>query len=693
MILNVNLVVPTQILNMEIEISPSFKKQAQRAILSIVLFIISFILLTILGLGIAVGLVYLAIQFVMSVRNFTVLVVAFGLVASAVVLVIFLFKFIFQKSSNSTDGMHRIYASQHPKLFQMIHEIANEVGTDFPKKIFLTDQLNASVFYNSSFWSMIFPVRKNLMIGYALVNASTEQELKGILSHEFGHFSQRSMKIGSYVYNCNRIIFSLVFDNSAFEENVNKFSNGHILIKLTVGFSIYIIRGFQFVLMQLYIFLNKSNLSLSREMEFHADAVATKIVGSQVMIDSLARMDLSDRAFGSANAFTNSKYSEGFRLHNFYDIQTYVLNIVAKVDKHDFNEHLPRVTLTELRLQNKSRLNIKDQWASHPTMEERIESIQRLNIQTVNNSLQPAKFLFDKPNEIELKLTKLIYPEHELMDLKELSSTEEKEMYDEFYQSASFNEIYNGYYDNKNPLNEIPKVVNIDTSVSLKGLFSDVEVALGAKYLALNQDYKDVEYLAFQKHKIKTFDFDGIKYRKKHAENLLKNLDKELLELKTQVENHDVLIYSFFYQKAQQQEYFSEWDSLYKTYIEMDKLYDLGYEKAAKLEDVLGFLNEELTIPVLQEKLKTMKPFEEIFKTHLKELVATDLFQKEINEERQKFIVDYIENNEAYFRSEQWNDAALNLLFEILREVPRIHSDLFFKAKKNLLDFQAKELM
>lgn len=677
---------------MEIEISPSFKKQAQRAILSIVLFIISFILLTLLGLAIAAGLVYLAIQFAMTVRNFTVLVIAFGLVASAVVLVIFLFKFIFQKSNNSTDGMHQIYASQHPKFFQMIHEIATEVGTDFPKKVFLTDQLNASVFYNSSFWSMIFPVRKNLMIGYALVNVSTEQELKGILSHEFGHFSQRSMKIGSYVYNCNRIIFSLVFENNAFEENVNKFSNGHILFKLTVGFSIYIIRGFQFVLKQLYIFLNKSNLSLSREMEFHADAVATNIVGSQVMIDSLARMDLSDRAYGSVNAFTNSKYSEGFRLHNFYDIQTYVLNKIAKADKHDFNEHLPKVTLAELRLQNKSRLNIKDQWASHPTMEERIESIQRLNIQTVNNSLQPAKFLFEKPDEIELKLTKLIYPENELMDLKELSSAEEKEMYNEFYQSASFNEIYNGYYDNKNPLNEIPKVVNIDASVNLKNLFSDEEVALGAKYLALSQDYKDVEYLAFQKHKIKTFDFDGIKYRKKHAENLLKNLDKELLELKTQVENHDVLIYSFFYQKAQQQECFSEWDSLYKTYITMDKLYDLGYEKAAKLEGVLGFLNEELTIPVLQEKLKTMKPFEEIFKTHLKELVATDLFQKEINEERQKFIVDYIENNEAYLRSENWNSEALNLLFDCLRAVPYIHSDLIFTAKKNLLDFQANEL-
>lgn len=677
---------------MEIEISSGFKKQAQRAILSIVLFIISFILLILVGLGICALLVFFALKILFFTGNFIGMLLAVGLVCSAIVLIIFLFKFIFQKSSNSTVGMHQIYASQHPKLFQMIHEIATEVGTDFPKKVFLTDQLNASVFYNSSFWSMIFPVRKNLMIGYALVNVSTEQELKGILSHEFGHFSQRSMKIGSYVYNCNRIIFSLVFENNAFEENVNKFSNGHILFKLTVGFSIYIIHGFQFVLKQLYIFLNKSNLSLSREMEFHADAVATNIVGSQVMIASLARMDLSDRAYGSANAFTNSKYSEGFRLHNFYEIQTYVLNIIARADKHDINEYLPKVTLDELRLQNKSRLNIKDQWASHPTMEERIESIQKLNIQTPNNSLQPAKSLFEKPNEIELKLTKLIYPEHELMDLKELSSTEEKEVYDEFYQSASFNEIFNGYYDSKNPLTKIPKVVNVDASVTLKSLFSDESVALGAKYLALNQDYKDVEYLAFQKHKVKTFDFDGIKYRKKHAENLLKNLDKELLELKTQVENHDVLIYSLFYQKAQQQEHFLEWNALYKTYIAIDKLYDLGYEKAAKFEGVLGFMNEELTIPVLQEKLKAMKPFEEFFKTHLKELVTIDLFQKEINAERKELIINYIENDEAYLRSEQWNDLALNLLFKILREVPRIHSDLFFLAKKKLLDFQVEKL-
>ncbi|RRJ92276.1 hypothetical protein EG240_03620 [Paenimyroides tangerinum] len=677
---------------MEIQISPGFKKQAQRAILSIVLFIVSFILLTLLGLAVVAFFVFLAFKILIFMGNFIGMLLAVGLVGSAIVLLIFLFKFIFQKSSNSTEGMHQIYTSQHPKFFKMIHEIADEVGTDFPKKVFLTDQLNASVFYDSSFWSMIFPVRKNLMIGYALVNVSTEQELKGILAHEFGHFSQRSMKIGSYVYNCNRIIFSLVFENSSFEENVNKFSNGHILFKLTVGFSIYIIRGFQFVLKQFYIFLNKSNLSLSREMEFHADAVATNIVGSQVMIDSLARMDLSDRAYGSANAFTNSKYSEGFRLCNFYDVQTYVLNIIARKDKHNFNEHLPKVTLDELRLQNKSRLNIKDQWASHPTMEERIESIQRLNIQTVNNSLEPAKFLFEKPNEIELKLTKLIYPEHELTDLKELSSTEEKDMYDDFLKSVSFNEIYNGYYDNKNPLTEISKVIDVDSSVTLKSLFSDEEVALGAKYLSLNQDYKDVEYLAFQKHKIKTFDFDGIKYRKKNAENLLKNLDKELLDLKNQIESHDDLIYSFFYHKAQDKGLFLEWDSIYKTYITMDKLYDLGYKKAVKFEEVLVFMNKQSSIPVIQENLKIMKPFEEVFKTHLKELVATDLFQNDINEERRKLIINYIDNDEAYLRNEQWNDPALNLLFDCLRNISYIHSDLIFTAKKNLLDFQANQL-
>ena len=50
------------------------------------------------------------------------------------------------------------------KLFSLIEEIVVKVNTDFPKKIYLSTEVNAAVFYDSSFWSMFFPIKKNLLI-------------------------------------------------------------------------------------------------------------------------------------------------------------------------------------------------------------------------------------------------------------------------------------------------------------------------------------------------------------------------------------------------------------------------------------------------------------------------------------------------------------------------------------------------
>ena len=36
------------------------------------------------------------------------------------------------------------------------------------------------------------------------------------MAHEFGHFSQRSMKLGSFVYNVNKIIHNMLFENTGY---------------------------------------------------------------------------------------------------------------------------------------------------------------------------------------------------------------------------------------------------------------------------------------------------------------------------------------------------------------------------------------------------------------------------------------------------------------------------------------------
>src|SRR5690606_32387706 len=123
-----------------------------------------------------------------------------GLAGLGVMVLFFLFKFLFKRQKIDRSGLIEITEKEHPRLFQFVRQLANETHTSFPQRIYLSPDVNASVFYNSSFWSMFLPVRKNLQIGLGLVNAVNLSEFKAIIAHEFGHFSQKSMKLGSYVY-------------------------------------------------------------------------------------------------------------------------------------------------------------------------------------------------------------------------------------------------------------------------------------------------------------------------------------------------------------------------------------------------------------------------------------------------------------------------------------------------------------
>ncbi len=147
------------------------------------------------------------------------------LAATGLFVFYFIIKFLFKKHINDRSYLTEIKRSDEPELFKMIDEIVQEAETNFPKKVYLSNDVNASVFYDSSFWSMFFPIQKNLTIGAGLINTTTKQELKAILSHEFGHFSQRSMKVGSYVYNVNQIIFNLVNDDASYRNSLEKFAS------------------------------------------------------------------------------------------------------------------------------------------------------------------------------------------------------------------------------------------------------------------------------------------------------------------------------------------------------------------------------------------------------------------------------------------------------------------------------------
>ena len=273
--------------------SQEFKTAARKAIFAIIFFIIAYFLLFVLAVALAVLCGFLGIGLIGLKAHWITLLLGIGLIGMGLLVVVFLVKFIFKRHRIDRSHLIALTEAEAPLLYQEIRAIVNHVQTDFPKRIYVSHEVNASVFYDSTFLSMIFPVRKNLQIGMALVNSVSKNELKAILAHEFGHFSQRSMKVGSYVYTVNQIIYNMLYDNEGYGMLIHRFANISSYFAIFVTLGVKIIEGIQWILKKLYHVVNLQHLNLSREMEFHADAIAANTVGSKPFISAMMRLDLA----------------------------------------------------------------------------------------------------------------------------------------------------------------------------------------------------------------------------------------------------------------------------------------------------------------------------------------------------------------------------------------------------------------
>lgn len=69
-------------------------------------------------------------------------------------------KFLLRKSNKSDSSKVEVTKEKMPKLFALIEEVAKATGCKMPLHVFLSNEVNASVFYNNTLQSIFFPTRK-----------------------------------------------------------------------------------------------------------------------------------------------------------------------------------------------------------------------------------------------------------------------------------------------------------------------------------------------------------------------------------------------------------------------------------------------------------------------------------------------------------------------------------------------------
>ncbi len=676
--------------------SATFKKEVGQVLWAILLFFTIYLLLIAASLLLAAACVYLGVSIMVHMTHIITILAGLGIISIGIMVFIFLVKFIFSVKKFDESGSMVITESEQPQLFAFIKQLTVDTQTPFPKKIVLSPEVNACVYYNDSFWSMLFPVKKNLQIGLALVNTLTLSEFKAVMAHEFGHFSQRSMKLGSFVYNVNKVIYNMLFDNKGFAEFLQGWGSLHYAIAIFVNLTIYIIKGIQKILQVVYRFVNKRYMALSREMEFHADAVAASVSGSNNCISSLQKLEVGDICYQTVIQKANEQLKFKQALQNVYDNHNEVMRQYALHNNLPLQNHTPLADAAFFKKFAINKVNVKDQWASHPSREEREQHLEALQVVAATDS-RPAWLLFSDAAALQQKATHLLYktvPDE--AQLPRMDAAAFKAQYQLEIDKYTLHSAYNGFYDNRS-MNDMDFNVVMErpyeppiTQVQFDTLFADEWIGLHKALAANEQDAMILKALAEKQIDAQSFDYDGQKMSKAEAGTIVEKINQSIALQQQQLQQHEEEIVGFFYKAALKTgpDKATGLKEKYQTHFGQRRKTEEFMQGAQQIMNELaplfgGAPLEQSDVIVLGRNVRNevggIRPI-------IKEWLANGAYDS--NEDLKKDIAQFIERNYGYYHSDSFFVGELQILSRLINETLYLRSEFQFANFKALLQYQ-----
>ena len=503
----------------------SYMIKASLAILAILVFFVLYACL-VLFLG---YLFYLAVTYPMPSINRLSLLAKLGAVLGSSMLFAFTLKFIFKLKNHIPENRIQLQKADHPTLWNFVAKVCAETGAPKPKHIYVDPDVNAYVRYTNSWLSLFLPVKKELTIGLGLVSCVNLSEFKAIIAHEFGHFAQSSMKIGSYIMTANTIIFDMIHNRDKWDDLLDKWRSSDLRLSAAAWVITPIIWIIRQILAIFYKFLNIMYSSLSREMEFNADKVAVSTTGSEAIVSALWKLDPGSenwsKTMGHAhNASQKKMFAKNLYSHNLNALK---LSEPAQIDKIN---QLPENVLGGRRFFNDSNNSKAHMYASHPANDLREKNAKSPYIECKIDESSPW-VLFDNDEVLQEEMTLMIYQKYFNSDPS--GDVLDFESFDEFIVGeqlgeAIFEEYHNSFDDRfliiPDDFGSQESSIDADASMSLETLKSQ----LGAKMNSLNELKKQFEQVSQVAEGIEnSMSYKGTTYNKKNIDELYGILNEE----------------------------------------------------------------------------------------------------------------------------------------------------------------------
>lgn len=359
---------------------PQTKWIAANALLRTMLFILYYLFLIAVGIGIVCLFTFASRAVIENVKfssgGIWIYIFMTFMWLFAGMFVLFFIKPLFKFTHHSDEGRVRITRNNCPALFNMLENVAKESGCELPKRIYLTAQVGASANFDTSFWKLFMPSSRELEIGLGLFEVMNQMEIKGILAHELNHFKQKETKVSNWVWMANAILYDLVYEEDFWDRWLKMLCQSSVWILAFIGLFLDLITGsFRQAGRELYMFTQKGFYKLSRSMEYNADKAGYACAGKEAYISMLCKYAIQARYQEEYNEFLRLLIDEeGKSINDYMKGATIASQCLEQHYRHgaDYTHLMKTHSLPRLA---KSRIQFKDPWASHPEIDERIAQI------------------------------------------------------------------------------------------------------------------------------------------------------------------------------------------------------------------------------------------------------------------------------------------------------------------------------
>ena len=335
-----------------------------------------------------------------------VLVLLFAVIVAATAALVAVLRPIFKIFAPSKRRGTEVHRADHPELFALIDGVVKDVDCPQPMHVYVNNECNASVGFRSIFGYLKKKGRQNLNIGLPLLYAMNRTEMKAILAHEFGHFTQKSVQMNQVAnlseFICGSILYSQDALENADSDSYTRYARGYV-------------RFIGKVMMKQYDKVAPLNGILSRAQEFDADHYAQRVAGTEGSVSALSKMShIATRWSNYCQILSGYEQEEKRAPESVLDS----LWAFTRVSENlGMDKLAPEVRFTEPIDEFPSRIGEATDTDTHPSTAERVATLKTYPVIRTLWDDRPALGMFDPAltqktfNSVRDDIQKAVFPE------------------------------------------------------------------------------------------------------------------------------------------------------------------------------------------------------------------------------------------------------------------------------------------